>query len=38
MYFGLNENTIISAIVEGIKIIIIIYIICTDIYVLYFQL
>ena len=33
--FGLSENTIISAIVGGIRIIIIIYIICTDIFALF---
>ena len=33
--FGLNENTTISAIVGGIRIIIIIDIICTDIYALF---
>ena len=32
---GLNENTNISSIVGGIRIIIIIYIICTDIYALF---
>ena len=34
-HFGLSENTIISAIVGGIRIIIIIDIICTDIYALF---
>jgi len=38
--FGLSENTTISAIIGGIRIIIIIYILGTDIYIymLYFQL
>ena len=34
-FVGLSENTIISAIVGGIRIIIIIDIICTDIYALF---
>ena len=33
--FGLSENTTISAIVRSVRIVIIIYIICTDIYALF---
>ena len=35
MLFGLSENTTISAIVGGIRIIIITYILCTNIYALF---